>query len=105
MPWKEPGKGDKDPWKSGGQQPPDLEEIFGNVSKRLQSLFGGGGKSSGSEGSEGSGNSGFGGAFSLVLLLIVFWAAGTRSMSSMKLRTAWFCVSASIRVRCNRVST
>ncbi|MDX2415987.1 MAG: FtsH protease activity modulator HflK [Xanthomonadales bacterium] len=73
MPWKEPGKGDKDPWKSGGQQPPDLEEIFGNVSKRLQSLFGGGGKSSGSEGSEGSGNSGFGGAFSLVLLLIVFW--------------------------------
>jgi membrane protease subunit HflK len=73
MPWKEPGKGDKDPWKSGGQQPPDLEEIFGNVSKRLQSLFGGGGKGSGSEGSEGSGKSGVGGAFSLVLLLIVFW--------------------------------
>ena len=42
MPWKEPGKGDKDPWKSNGQQPPDLEEIFSNVSKRLQSLFGGG---------------------------------------------------------------
>ena len=31
MPWKEPGKGDKDPWKSGEQQPPDLEEIFSNV--------------------------------------------------------------------------
>jgi len=73
MPWKEPGKGDKDPWKSGGQQPPDLEEIFGNVSKRLQSLFGGGGKGSGSEGREGSGSSGLGGAFSLVLLLIIFW--------------------------------
>ena len=75
MPWKEPGKGDKDPWKSGGQQPPDLEEIFGNVSKRLQSLFGGGGKGSGSgsEDSEGSGSSGVGGAFSLLLLLIVFW--------------------------------
>jgi membrane protease subunit HflK len=72
MPWKEPGKGDKDPWKSGGQQPPDLEEIFGNVSKRLQSLFGGGGRGSSSDGGEGSG-SGVGGAFSLVLLLVVFW--------------------------------
>jgi membrane protease subunit HflK len=72
MPWKEPGKGDKDPWKSEGQQPPDLEEIFGNVSKRLQSLFGGGGKSSGSGKGESS-SSGAGGAFSLVLLLIIFW--------------------------------
>jgi membrane protease subunit HflK len=70
MPWKEPGKGDKDPWKSGGDQPPDLEEIFGNVSRRLQSLFGGGGKKSVSEG---SGSSGAGGALSLLLILIVFW--------------------------------
>ena len=34
MPWQEPGKGDKDPWKSNGQQPPDLEEVFarkGNI--------------------------------------------------------------------------
>ena len=73
MPWKEPGKGDKDPWKSNGQQPPDLEEIFGNVSKRLQSLFGGGGKSSGT-GEGGSSSSGAGGAFSLILLLVIFWA-------------------------------
>jgi membrane protease subunit HflK len=72
MPWKEPGKGDKDPWKSGGDQPPDLEEIFGRVSKRMQSLFGGGGgKSSGSEG--GSGSGGFGGALALVLILVVVW--------------------------------
>ena len=73
MPWKEPGKGDKDPWKSGGEQPSDLEEIFGNVSKRLQSLFGGGGKGSGSDSDGGSGSSGLGGAFSLVLIFIVFW--------------------------------
>ena len=72
MPWKEPGKGDKDPWKSNGQQPPDLEEIFGNVSKRLQSLFGGGGSSSGK--SEGGSGKASGGALSLVILLIVFWA-------------------------------
>ena len=71
MPWKEPGKGDKDPWKSNGGQPPDLEEIFGNVSKRMQSLFGGGGKRSGS--ADGEGRGGTGGAFSLVLLLIIFW--------------------------------
>ncbi len=71
MPWKEPGKGDKDPWKSNGQQPPDLEEIFSNVSKRLQSLFGGsgGGKSSTSDGA----GSGSGGVISLVLLLIIVW--------------------------------
>jgi len=71
MPWKEPGKGDKDPWKSGDQQPPDLEEIFKNVSGRLQTIFGGGGgKSNGSEARIG----GSGGAFSLLLILIVLWA-------------------------------
>ena len=75
MPWKEPGKGDKDPWKSNGQQPPDLEEIFGNVSKKLQTLFGGGGKGSGSSAGEGRGGKGSGGVFSLVLLLIIFWVA------------------------------
>jgi len=73
MPWKEPGKGDKDPWKSGGEQPPDLEEIFSNVSKRLQSLFGGGGKSSGSGSGESSGGSGAGGVFSLILVLVIVW--------------------------------
>jgi len=72
MPWKEPGKGDKDPWKSGGEQPPDLEEIFGNVSRRLQSLFGGG-KGSGAGKGESSGGSGAGGAFSLLLVLAIFW--------------------------------
>jgi membrane protease subunit HflK len=73
MPWKEPGKGDKDPWKSGGQQPPDLEEIFTNVSRRLQSLFGGGGKGSGSGSGESSGSSGAGGVFSLILVLVILW--------------------------------
>jgi len=72
MPWKEPGKGDKDPWKSGGEQPPDLEEVFKNITNRLQSLFGGGGKGSSGGGAEGR-SSGAGGAFSLVLLLVVFW--------------------------------
>jgi len=70
MPWKEPGSGDKDPWKSGDQQPPDLEEIFRTVSSRLQSIFGGGGnKGNGSEQRKG----GSAGAVSLVILLLVFW--------------------------------
>ena len=69
MPWKEPGKGDKDPWKSGDQQPPDLEEIFRNVSNRLQSLFGGRGSKSNGSGERSGGS----GAFSLVLLLIIIW--------------------------------
>jgi membrane protease subunit HflK len=71
MPWKEPGKGDKDPWKSGDQQPPDLEEVFRNVSGRLQSLFGGGGGKS-SDAKQGSGG---GGAVLLVLLLMIVWIA------------------------------
>ena len=69
MPWKEPGKGDKDPWKSGDQQPPDLEEIFRNVSGRLQSLFGG----NNGKGSSSSSSGGGGGAFMLVLVMIIFW--------------------------------
>ncbi len=71
MPWKEPGNGDKDPWKSGDQQPPDLEEVFRSVSRRLQSLFGGGGGGKRPAGERRGG----GGAFSLVLLLIIFWVA------------------------------
>ena len=57
MPWKEPGKGDKDPWSSGNQQPPDLEEVFRNVNNRLRSIFGG----SGGGGKSKSDSSGAGG--------------------------------------------
>jgi len=76
MPWKEPGKGDKDPWSSGGQQPPDLEEVFRNVNDRLKSIFGGsGGRKTGSgEGSSGSGN-GLLGIVAVGVLLWVGWDA------------------------------
>lgn len=69
MPWNEPGKGNKDPWNSGNQQPPDLEDVFRNVSRRVRSLFGGGGGGGQSSGS----GSGSGGMISLVLLLVIFW--------------------------------
>ena len=69
MPWKEPGKGDKDPWNSGGQQPPDLEEVFRNVNNRLRSIFGGNGG-----GNRKSESSGSGGIFGIVLVALLLWA-------------------------------
>lgn len=68
MPWKEPGKGDKDPWNSG-DQPPDLDEVFRNVNQRLKGLFGGGGRG---DGRRKSGN-GSGGVFGVVLVGLVLW--------------------------------
>jgi membrane protease subunit HflK len=67
MPWKEPGKGGKDPWNSG-EQPPDLDEVFRSVRARVRSVFGGGG-SGGNSGSD----SGSGGLISIIGLLLVAW--------------------------------
>jgi membrane protease subunit HflK len=67
MPWKEPGKGDKDPWSSGGQQPPDLEEVFTKLNDRLRSLFGGGGGRRKGE------STGAGGLFGMLLVALLLW--------------------------------
>jgi membrane protease subunit HflK len=53
MPWNEPGK-DKDPWgQRNNDAPPDLDEVFNNLKKKLGGAFGGrrggSGKSGGSE--------------------------------------------------------
>ena len=69
MPWKEPGKGDKDPWKSGDQQPPDLDEVFRNVNRRLRSLFGGGGGG----GRERKSDSGGSGIFTIIIVALLLW--------------------------------
>jgi len=71
MPWKEPGKGDKDPWSSGGQQPPDLEEVFRNLGDRLRSIFGAGGRRK-STGDGGKGTSG-GSLFTIVMVGLLLW--------------------------------
>jgi len=68
MPWKEPGKGDKDPWNSGDQQPPDLEEVFRSVNSRLKTIFGGGGG-----GDRKSTSSGAGGMFGILLVALLLW--------------------------------
>lgn len=71
MPWKEPGKGDKDPWKSG-QQPPDLDEVFQNVNRRLKSIFGGGGNRRDDSSQNGGGSSGL---LSILVVVVLLWAA------------------------------
>ncbi|MDT8321069.1 MAG: FtsH protease activity modulator HflK [Xanthomonadales bacterium] len=72
MPWKEPGKGDKDPWSSGNQQPPDLEEVFQKLNNSLRSIFGGGGKRGKSD--PGGGN-GSGGIIAIVVVALLLWGA------------------------------
>jgi membrane protease subunit HflK len=68
MPWKEPGKGDKDPWNSGDQQPPDLDEVFRTVNNRLKAIFGGSGG-----GNRKSESSGAGGMFGILLVALILW--------------------------------
>ncbi len=42
MPWNEPGK-DKDPWgQRNNDAPPDLDEVFNNIKKKLGGVLGGG---------------------------------------------------------------
>ena len=71
MPWKEPGKGDKDPWNSGGNQPPDLDEVFQNLNNKLKSIFGGGGGNG--RGRKSGSNSG--GLLGIIAVALVLWVA------------------------------
>ncbi len=65
MPWNEPGKGNKDPWQSGSDQPPDLDEVFSSITNKFRRLFGGSKKS----GSESSGPP----LFIFILVVLVGW--------------------------------
>ena len=81
MAWNEPGKGDnKDPWgnrgKRGGQQPPDLDEVFNQFMKKLSNAFGGGrGSSGGTGGNTGKAQS-IGVGFILGLLALFYLISG-----------------------------
>ncbi|MDX1625632.1 MAG: FtsH protease activity modulator HflK [Wenzhouxiangellaceae bacterium] len=74
MPWNEPGRGGngQDPWKGGGQQPPDLDEVFANVQKRLKKILGGNG--SGGRDSGPDSGPGFAGIVLLIAILAGIWA-------------------------------
>lgn len=67
MPWNEPGNNNsgKDPWGKGSSQPPDLDEVFSGLQKKLKGLFGGGKGGNGSSDSKSSGG-GFGLGFILI---------------------------------------
>jgi len=84
MAWNEPGKNgdDNDPWGGGGRRggndgPPDIDEVLKNLTKKINGLFGGSGKSSGGSGSGGSGGGsvkfGAGMLGGLLLTVVVVW--------------------------------
>ncbi len=76
MAWNEPGGGNngKDPWGSGDQGPPDLDEAFKKLQQKLNSMFGGGGSKGTGGGSAGADISG---SFIVLILLVLglIWAA------------------------------
>ncbi len=82
MAWNEPGGNNNDPWgnKKNDSGPPDLDEVFRNLQKKLEGLFGGkraGGSSSGSGGSDGGfkfpGKLGSIGLMAIGLILGIIW--------------------------------
>lgn len=88
MAWNEPGnKGNgNDPWGGGGgnrgngdQRPPDIDEVIKTITRKVNSLFGGGNKSGGSAGGSAGGGAGAGlssGLFGgIIVVLVVIWAA------------------------------
>ncbi|MCI5106948.1 MAG: FtsH protease activity modulator HflK [Pseudomonadales bacterium] len=82
MAWNEPGNNgkDHDPWgggnRGGGDQgPPDIDEVIKNLTKKINSLFGGGSGSGGS-GSTSGGSGGLSGGLLAVLAVVVAAAYG-----------------------------
>lgn len=77
MPWNEPGRssgGDKDPWKGGsGDQPPDLDEVFANVQRRLKKIMGGGGDKQDASGNGSGGSPSNAGVVAVVAILLAGW--------------------------------
>ena len=61
MAWNENGNG-KDPWKRGGDEPNDLDQIVQDWQKKFGSILGGG-----------RGGGGAGGGIALVVILLVAW--------------------------------
>lgn len=84
MAWNEPGNNEngngKDPWgggrKGGDQGPPDIDEVVRNLTKKFNSLFGGGSGGSSSTGSSSGGGDGLSAGLiaGLVAVVAVIWA-------------------------------
>lgn len=75
MAWNEPGKDDKDPWKNKGgknQGPPDLDDLFKDLSNKFGGIFGG--KSSG--GKSGKSFSSIGISIAVIVAVLVYVFSG-----------------------------
>jgi len=75
MPWNSPGNKNDDPWNrdSNNQGPPDLDEIFQNLSRKFGGVFGGKG---GGTGSGASGSTGGLGIFALIIAALIWAGTG-----------------------------
>jgi len=76
MPWNSPGNKNDDPWNknSNNQGPPDLDEIFQNLSRKFGGIFGGKG---GGSGAAPSGGSAAGvGLFALIVAGVIWAGTG-----------------------------
>ncbi|MDW3095342.1 MAG: FtsH protease activity modulator HflK [Gammaproteobacteria bacterium] len=76
MPWNSPGNKNDDPWNrnSNNQGPPDLDEIFQNLSRKFGGIFGGKGGGSGTVPGKG-GTAGIG-LFALIVAGLIWAATG-----------------------------
>ena len=76
MAWNEPGGNNNDPWgnKKNDSGPPDLDEVFRNLQKKLEGLFGT--KRAGGSGGSGGGSLGFPGKMGSIGLLALLLIAG-----------------------------
>lgn len=73
MAWNEPGGNGKDPWggNRGNDGPPDLDEAFKNLQKKLAGIFGGKG---GGDGQGGGSGFNFTMLIAVAVILAVLWA-------------------------------
>jgi membrane protease subunit HflK len=74
MPWNTPGNNNEDPWNrnSKNQGPPDLDEVFQNLSRKFGGLFGGSGGGNGGKETNNTSPSGFGAI--ILVIASIFWA-------------------------------
>lgn len=80
MAWNEPGGNKKDPWGgnrgNNGDGPPELDEIFKNLQKKLSGLFGGNGGSGGGSGASPGAASGIVIAIIIAVILVIYVVRG-----------------------------
>jgi membrane protease subunit HflK len=87
MAWNEPGNNgnQRDPWGGGGgdQGPPDLDEVIRSLNKKLNGLFGKGGKGGASNGGDAGGSSVIG--LLLAAIFVIWFGMGIYQVNQQEL--------------------